>query len=100
MTDQERFDDRAAVYHYAKEAKRAAIAVLQLLEVELEEDLLEFTRAVNHSKDAQGLWEPYHRFAESIGEFERLVGVLQGRTAALRAHEDELARKTKAPAKA
>jgi tetratricopeptide (TPR) repeat protein len=99
MNDQERYDDRAAVYSHAKESKRAAIALLQLLEIELEEDLLEFTRAVNNSKDAQGLWEPYQRLAESIENFERLVGVLQSRTAALRAHEDDIARMTTAPAK-
>lgn len=97
LTDTERFDDRTVVYNKSKEAQRAATALLQLLLNELEEDLLEFTRAVIQSRDVRGFWHEFRQLSETTQSFEQLVDVLQKATDDLRAHEGEIARLVSQP---
>lgn len=97
LTDRERFEDRSFVYTKAKEAQRTATALLQLVQSNLEEDLLEFTRAVTQSKDARGFWNEFKLLTESQAKFEQLVDLLYQRTDELRTHEAEITRIASAP---
>ncbi|MBX3439441.1 MAG: tetratricopeptide repeat protein [Planctomycetaceae bacterium] len=98
LTEKERFDDRTVVHDRAKEAQRAATAVLQLLQNDLEEDLLELNRAVIQSRDVRGFWHEFRQLAESADAFEKIVDILERCTDELRAHEKEIARLTSQPA--
>ncbi|MGD9857159.1 MAG: hypothetical protein AB7U20_19610, partial [Planctomycetaceae bacterium] len=73
-------------------------ALLQHLLNDLEEDLLEFTRAVTQSRDVRGFWHEFRQLSETTESFEQLVQVLQKGTDELRAHEAQIVRITSEPA--